>query len=114
MAAILTKHKFALIAGGTSFFFLANPLSYTGLSSESGVSEAASTEQGAPTYSVQQLLTNGTLHRVILRYKVGTVIKTAKLLVPREKLTGMLALSSGTYREGTIVGCNIPSKATFF
>lgn len=114
MAAILKKHKFTLIAGGTPLFFLANPLTYTGLGTETGVTEATSAEQGAPTYSVQQLLVNGTLHRVILRYVVGTTKKTAKLLVPRDKLTGMLALSTGTYRGGTILSCNIPSKTTFF
>jgi hypothetical protein len=113
----LVLHKATITNGTTSkiIFFMAPKDAYTGLSDETGITEAAETDDDEVPSRVPDILANGALIRVAISYTVGAKRKTGKLLVAKDKLaTALGALDGQSYKGGTIKSARVPRKLSFY
>lgn len=116
MAPILTKYK--IQDGAVTWFFLGNPATYTGIGTDTGVSEAAAAEQNEPVYKVSELLGQPEIQRLVIYYKVtvGTAIKQRKAEVLCLTSLVEAALNKGTFTYKGAAGARFkkPRRASFY
>lgn len=100
---------------GTKYFFLQDPATYTGLTTETGVDAATAAQLDAPRYKVGELLARGILVRVTASVKTGTVTRTRQILVTRDKVvTALEGLKGKAIAGGTISSARIKRRMSFY
>lgn len=119
MAPFLALHRME-IAADQQYFFLTRPESYQGdIGTATGIKIAADSEKDRPDISVEKLVTNGKLFRIVVTYKVGNKRRTGHLLCTKEKLgTVFDALLNKTFTgkngaNGVISSVGLSQKAKF-
>lgn len=119
MDAILVKHKMVVDVDGNSgtLYFLANPTTYLGLKSETGVEQAtADTDKNKRTFKTAEMLNGNDVDRLAIYYQVpgrsGT--KKASILCAAHKTQALMNKGSFSYRGGTVTSVRKTRDATFY
>jgi hypothetical protein len=124
MAESLVLHKGTVSIGGATgattkeVFFLAPKDTYTGLTDETGIKEAASDDKDEVPFRVPDLLAKGYLFRLTVGYEKTGKLRVAKILVAKDKIGVALnkfnSDSAGNIRGGKIKSARIPRRMSFY
>lgn len=100
---------------GTTYFFMQNDGSYTGLKGETGIDKASDAQQDAPRYKVGELLARGILVRLSVSIKDGTRMKSRQILVTKDKVvTALETLKGKTMAGGIVSSARVPRRMSFY
>ena len=102
--------------GSAKFFFQGSPITYDSVvSTATGITEAADTDQDEVPHKISELTRTGILKRIAVSIRVGTDLKTKFLFCTVDKLKTVLDSATGlkgkTVGGGTVTSVRIPRKS---